>query len=93
MNMWEYMLLTTIDPKNRLWIGVSLGILLVVILAAFIVLHILRKRLHCSHRNARFESTFTLDQLRQLHQQGQISDQEYKTLRDRTLTDNGVSEE
>ena len=80
------------DPKDRLWIGVALGILFVVIVVAFIVLLKFRNRLLSSRHDSQFGSTFTLEQLRQLHRQGQISDEEYQNLRDKTFTDSGASE-
>ncbi len=80
------------DPKDRLWIGVSLGILFVVIVVAFIVLLKFRNRLLSSRHDSRFGSTFTLEQLRQMHRQGEISDEEYKNLRDTTFTDSGPTE-
>jgi len=86
------MALTAMDPKDKLWIGVSLGILFVVIVVAFIVLIKLRNRLFSSRYNSQFGSTFTLEQLRQMHRQGTISDEEYQNLRDTTFTDNGASE-
>ena len=79
------------DPKDRLWIVVSLGILFVVIVAAFIVLLKFRNRLLSSQRDSQFGSTFTLEQLRQMHRQGTISDEEYKNLRETTFTDSGAS--
>jgi len=92
MNMWENMALAKMDPKDRLWIGVSLGILFVLIVAAFILLRNLRNRLHSSHPDSRFGAAFTLEQLRQMHRQGEISDEEYQNLRDTTFTDSGPTE-
>jgi len=86
------MALAAMDTKDRLWIGVSLGILFVVVVVAFIVLGKLRNRLHSSHRDTQLGSVFTLEQLRQLHRQGQISDEEYHNLRDTMFTDSGTSE-
>ena len=80
------------DPKDRLWIGISLGVLFVVIVAAFILLRHLRHRLHCSHHDLQLGSAFTLEQLRQLHRQGTISDEEYENLRDTMFSDIGASE-
>ncbi len=91
MNLWENMMLGAMDPKDRLWIGVSLGVLFVVIVAAFIVLGKLRNRLHSTNRDSPLRSTFTLEQLRQMHREGQISDEEYHNLRDTTFSDSGVS--
>ena len=92
MNIWENMTLAAMDPKDRLWIGVSLGVLFVLIVVAFIVLLKLRNRLLSSRRDSQLGSTFTLEQLRQLHRQGQISDEEYHNLRDTTFSDSGASE-
>jgi len=81
-----------VDPKDRLWIGISLGVLFVAILVAFILLRNLRHRLHSSHHDSQLGSAFTLEQLRQLHRQGTISDEEYENLRDTMFSDIGASD-
>jgi|GEM_PF-2733621 len=86
------MSLAAMDPEDRVWIGVSLGILFVVIVAAFIVLGKLRSRLRRSDRDSQLESAFTLEQLRQLHREGQISEEEYHNLRDTMFAERGASE-
>ena len=91
MNLWKYMAAAQMDPKDRLWIGVALGILFVVIVVAFIVLLKFRNRLLSSRHDSQLGSTFTLEQLRQMHRQGEISDEEYQNLRETTFTDSGAS--
>ena len=89
MNIRPDTLVAAMDSRDQTWIMVSLAVLAVLIVVAFIVIRSLRRRVHEPSEDSPLGSTFSLEQLRQLHQQGTISDEEYETLRDSMFTDSG----
>ena len=77
-------ILAKISTENILWIGAALGLLLFGGGLAFW----LTKKMHrpTQEQPETIGTTpFTLDQIRQLHQQGQLSDNEFETLKQKIL--------
>jgi uncharacterized membrane protein len=87
MNIWPDTLIAAMDSRDQAWIMVSLAVLAALVVIAFIVIRSIRRRLHAPSEDSPFGSSFSLEQLRQLHQQGTISDEEYESLRDSMFTD------
>ena len=77
-------ILAKISTENMLWIGGVLGVLL---FGGGLAFWLIRKKLHPAENEPQTfgATTFTLDQLRQLHQQGQLSDAEFETLKQKVL--------
>ncbi len=67
-----------------IWIGGVLGLLLI---GGGLAFWFIQKKLRPGQDQPQTfgEATFTLDQIRQLHQQGQLSDEEFEALKQKTL--------
>lgn len=71
-----------VDTRNVVWIGSVLGVLAVLMVVGYWLV----RRLTVSGRGEKEENTaFTLEQIRQLHQEGQLSDEEYQSLREKII--------
>ena len=71
-----------VATRNVVWIGTVLGVLAVLMVGGYWLV----KRLTVSGRREKEENTaFTLEQIRQLHQEGQLSDEEYQSLREKII--------
>jgi len=77
-------LLAKISTENILWISGVSGLLL---LGGGLAFWFIRKKLHpAEDQPPTLDATpFTLDQIRQLHQQGQLSDAEFENLKQKIL--------
>ncbi len=68
---------TRIDPTLWIW----LGVLVVIVLIGGAVLIAIRRKLFAENPNEDFQSGGMLEQMRIMHQQGKISDEEYEETR------------
>jgi len=77
-------LLAKISTENLLWIGGLLGLLLC---GGGLAFWLIRKKLRPAEDEPSTldAAPFTLDQLRRLHRQGQLSDAEFETLKQKIL--------
>jgi len=60
-------------------------LLVLLLLVGFIVLYIIRKRLSPSSQDFSNSSAFTLQDLRQMHRDGKITEEEFNLLKDKLL--------
>ncbi|MCP4710549.1 MAG: SHOCT domain-containing protein, partial [Planctomycetes bacterium] len=77
-------ILAKISTENMLWIG---GVSALLLFGGGLAFWFIRKKLHPTEDQAQTfgVTTFTLDQIRQLHQQGQLSDDEFEKLKQKIL--------
>ncbi len=79
-------LLTDAAQRNFVWIGLSLGLLLMAGILAYVLV---RKRLHGDKDAFTSSDTevFTMEQLRRLHRDGRISDGEFEVMKNKIIRD------
>ena len=70
------------DIKTLIWIGLVLGVLFILLLLGFFLI---RRFTVSSKPNETADTAFTLEQIRKLHEQGQLSDEEYKNLKEKII--------
>ncbi|MBN2212405.1 MAG: hypothetical protein JW709_13485 [Sedimentisphaerales bacterium] len=82
--MAEIMVLANTARQNFVWIGLSLGLLLVGGIVAFILVRS-RLRNGDDHNSASDTEVFSMEQLRRLRREGNISDGEYEVLKNQII--------
>ena len=82
---WRFSLLGNMDHKTLMTILTGIVALVALVIAIMVILMIRRKFLRSSKQGS--DSPYTLDGLQKLHDNGQISEQEYKTLRNKIIQD------
>jgi len=82
MAVYRISLLAAVDPRVLIWLAVVLGVML----AVSIIIVVVAKR-RCSRRETTGPDgpAFTLEQLKKLHQDGKVSEQEFHVLRNKLL--------
>ena len=65
-------------------LAIAGGLLLILMVLAYVGIMLLRRRLYGS-KPQQFGGAFTLDDLRSLHQQGQLTQEEYERARQQTI--------
>ena len=75
---------SAIDPAKLLWLIAAVGLLAIAAIGAVVLL---KKKL-AQNSASREYSTFTLEQLRQIYSADQISEEEYKALKERIVQEN-----
>jgi uncharacterized membrane protein len=71
-----------VDTYALIWIGVVLGVLFVILLLGFFLI---RRFTVSSKPDNATETAFTLEQIRKLHEQGRLSDEEFKNLKEKII--------
>jgi uncharacterized membrane protein len=83
---WENSVIAALKTGDIIWISVVLAVILVVGIIAMVWA---KRRFGTSDdfdRNSQIP--FTLEQIRRLHQQGQISTEEYQSLKEQIIREN-----
>ena len=89
MVTWEMEISTVaaISVENQKWIGVVIGILLLVLTIGAVGVALVRRKLLNSSNTS--TAGYTLEGLQKMHSAGLISDEEYKQMKDRIIQDIG----
>jgi hypothetical protein len=85
MEMAVFFCCGAVETKNLVWIGSVLAVLVVGAMAGYLLV---KRFAVTSLRGKEGDSSFTLEQIIQLHREGQLSDEEFKVLNVKIIQNN-----
>lgn len=83
------MVLAKVDPRDIMWISIAAGVLLIAAAVALALAWKFRRKLREEPSAGPTEPTFSLQQVREMHEKGLLSDEEYNSLKNRALQQEG----
>ena len=89
MVIWkvEISAVAAISVENQKWIGIMIGILLLILMIGAVCVALVRRKLLNSSNTT--TTGYTLEGLQKMHTGGLISDEEYKQMKDQIIQDLG----